>query len=69
MRVFCGRCGSPVLKRHVDHPDRIRIRVGLLDDAFDETPELQVFTSEKLRLTRIDESIPSFERGVPPRAR
>ena len=68
LRVFCGRCGSPVFKRYVDDPGRIRIRLGLLDDDFDETPGLQVFTSEKLRLTRIDESIPSFERSVPPRA-
>ena len=67
LRVFCGRCGSPLYKRYVDDPDRIRIRLGLLDDDFDETPGLQVFTSEKLRLTRIDESIPSYERSVPPR--
>lgn len=67
LRVFCGRCGSPVFKRYVDDPGRIRIRLGLLDDAFDETPRVQVFTAEKLRLTRIDDSIPSFERSVPPR--
>ncbi len=67
LRVFCGRCGSPLYKRYVYDPDRIRIRVGLLDDEFDETPRLQVFISEKLSLTRIDESIPSFERSVPPR--
>lgn len=63
MRAFCGRCGSPVFKRYVDDPDRARIRLGLLDGDFDERPALQVFTSERLRLTRIDDSIPSFERG------
>ncbi len=65
MRVFCGRCGSPVYKRYSGDPEAIRIRTGLLDDAFDERPQLQVFVSEKLAITRVDDSIPSFERGVP----
>lgn len=67
-RVFCGRCGSPLFKRYAAEPDRIRIRLGLLDVEFDETPAIQVFTSERMRLTLVDPSIPSFERGVvPPR--
>lgn len=68
LRVFCGGCGSPIFKRYVDDPEQIRIRVGLLDDPFDETPRLQVFTSEKLPISKLDERIPSYERSVPPRS-
>ncbi|MEZ4281202.1 MAG: GFA family protein [Myxococcota bacterium] len=64
MRVFCGQCGSPVYKRYANDPEAIRIRTGLLDDPIDEMPQLQVFVSEKLPFTIVDESIPSFERGV-----
>lgn len=64
LRVFCGRCGSPVFKRYVEDPDRVRIRLGLLDVEFEETPIVQVFASEKLHLTRIDSSIPTLERGT-----
>lgn len=64
MRVFCSRCGSPIFKRYVEDPDRIRIRLGLLDVDFEEMPVVQVFASEKLNLTRIDESIPTLERGT-----
>jgi hypothetical protein len=64
LRVFCGRCGSPIYKRYVDEPDRIRIRLGLLDVEFDEVPVVQVFTSERMRLTPVDASIPSFERST-----
>ena len=64
MRVFCGRCGSPVYKRYVDEPDRARIRLGLLDEMFDGRPDLQVYTSERMHLTRIDDSIQSFEGGL-----
>ena len=30
-RVFCGRCGSPILKRKTKDPDNLRLRVGTLD--------------------------------------
>jgi hypothetical protein len=30
-RVFCGRCGSPILKRKDNDPERIRFRPGTLD--------------------------------------
>lgn len=63
MRVFYDHCGPPLFKRYVEDPDRIRIRLGLLDVGFDEQPIVQVFASEKLRLTRSDESIPTLERG------
>lgn len=63
-RVFCGRCGSPVLKRYANDPDRVRLRLGLVDGELDGSPELQVFAGEKMRLTTIDTGIPTFERGV-----
>jgi len=30
-RVFCGRCGSPIVKRKVKDPGNLRLRVGTLD--------------------------------------
>ena len=30
-RVFCGRCGSPLIKRKVKDPASLRLRVGTLD--------------------------------------
>jgi hypothetical protein len=30
-RVFCGRCGSPILKRKAKEPNNLRLRVGTLD--------------------------------------
>ena len=35
-RVFCSTCGSPVYSRLHARPDRLRIRVGLVEDS----PEL-----------------------------
>lgn len=30
-RVFCGRCGSPLIKRKAKDPENLRLRVGTLD--------------------------------------
>jgi len=32
-RAYCGRCGSPIHSRRLDKPDRLRLRLGSLDDA------------------------------------
>jgi hypothetical protein len=32
-RAFCGRCGSPLYSRLEARPDRLRLRLGALDDA------------------------------------
>ena len=62
-RCFCGRCGSPVLKRRGDLPGTVRIRLGCVDTPLDEKPKIRVFTAEKLGLSDLpDDGIPSFER-------
>jgi hypothetical protein len=30
-RQFCGKCGSPILKRKTKDPENLRVRVGTLD--------------------------------------
>lgn len=62
-RHFCGRCGSPVYKTSEAQPGVIRIRLGLLDDAFDTPVQVRVFTDERFARTEIpDDGIPSFPR-------
>ena len=61
-RVFCGQCGSPVFKRYDAQPDLVRLRLGCLDTPLDQKPAAQIFTSERLGLTRPDPDLPTFER-------
>ena len=60
-RVFCGQCGSPILKRIADKPDTLRLRLGCLDSPLDQKPVVRVFLSEKLSFTDIQDDIPSFD--------
>lgn len=62
-RVFCGRCGSPLYKRYDADPDRIRLRLGLVDQPIDARPAVQVFAAERMVATRIDPSIPTYVRA------
>lgn len=60
-RVFCGECGSPIMKRVTAKPDTLRIRLGCLDSRLDQKPVIRVFLSEKQGFTEILDDIPSFD--------
>lgn len=60
-RVFCGECGSPIMKRVADKPDMLRLRLGCLDSRLDQIPAIRVFLSEKLSFTEILDDIPGFD--------
>ena len=61
-REFCGDCGSPLWKRKDDDPDTIRIRLGNVDDVFEDAVQFRAFTAEKMALTELtDDGITTFE--------
>jgi hypothetical protein len=61
-REFCGRCGSPLFKRVDATPEIVRLRLGCLDDPFEQPVEVRVFTREAMALSRLpEEGEPCFE--------
>lgn len=64
-RLFCGRCGSPVISRRDDKPDAVRVRAGTLDDA----PGLRVVShahvADKASWWSIDDDLPAFDGPRP----
>ena len=66
-RVFCGRCGSPIMKRFADKPDTVRIRLGNLDSDIDERAALHVWVSEKPNWSEINDELPQFEKAPVPK--
>ncbi len=46
-RVFCGRCGSPVLSRLTADPTKVRVRAGLLDAPVSARPVFHFHTASK----------------------
>jgi hypothetical protein len=62
VRVFCGRCGSPLFKRDESRPGLVRLRLGSLDSDIDERPLAHIFVGEKPSWSEITDSVPQFEK-------
>lgn len=60
-RVFCGRCGSPVMKRNAANPGKIRLRLGLIEGELEQRPFGHVFVSEKPGWSEIHDDLPQFD--------
>ena len=66
-RAFCGNCGSPIYSRRVSLPDKLRIRLGLLDGKTDIKPSFHIFTGSKADWYEICDELPQYEEFEPGR--
>jgi len=60
-REFCGRCGSPILKRKAKDPDNLRLRVGTLDSDPGIAPSRHLHVSSKAAWVEIKDDLPQKE--------
>jgi hypothetical protein len=66
-RLFCGRCGSPILSRRHSIPDVVRVRAGLLSEPVHATLDLHAYTGSMASWWTLDDDLPKHEEGyVPP---
>ncbi len=65
-RIFCKRCGSPIMKRTSDRPDKVRLRLGCLDGDPGIKPAAHVFVSERPKWSEIRDDLPQFEEAPVP---
>lgn len=61
-RIFCSRCGSPVMKRVDARPGELRLRLGLLEGDPGVRPALHVYVGERAPWTVIRDDLPQFEK-------
>lgn len=47
-QVFCGRCGSPLFTYDVDHPGRLGLRVGCIDQRSELAPSQRIWCASAL---------------------
>ncbi len=60
-RVFCGRCGSPILKRKIKEPENLRLRVGTLDTDPGVTMSKHTHVRSKAPWVEIKDGLPQSE--------
>ncbi len=60
-RCFCGRCGSPILKRKTAAPNEIRLRMGTLDTDPGVKPSRHSHVKSKAAWFEIKDDLPQFD--------
>ncbi|WP_220757445.1 GFA family protein [Shewanella colwelliana] len=66
-RHFCRRCGSPVFSSNKQDPNRLRIRLGILDSDISEKPASHNFVTSKASWDDLDANLPRYETFEPSR--
>lgn len=66
LRHFCKICACPVYSSNAANPERVRLRLGILDSAISERPISHNFVSSKANWDDLDAQLPrsdSYEPG------
>lgn len=66
-RYFCSHCGSPVFSANQDDPERLRLRLGILDSDIDERPASHNFVSSRANWENLDAKLPRYDSFEPGR--
>lgn len=64
-RCFCSSCGSPIYKEKAEMPDKIRIRLGILDTLVGAKPLVHAFWGEKADWYDLKGDMPVYEDWAP----
>lgn len=64
-RIFCRRCGSPIISRLDSDPDSVRLRIGTLDTPIVERPTAHIFAGSKAEWDEICDALPQYEEREP----
>lgn len=66
-RHFCSQCASPVFSSNSTDPERLRIRLGILDTPIEEKPGSHNFVTSKASWDTFEEALPCYEKHEPTR--
>lgn len=60
-KLFCSRCGSPIISKNTKKPGVVRVRLGTIDSDIKERPMAHIFVGSKANWEEICGSLPQFE--------
>lgn len=66
-KFFCAICGSPIISKNVSKPDKVRVRVGVIESDITERPIAHIFVSSKAVWDDIEGYLPQFDSYEPNR--
>jgi hypothetical protein len=66
-KYFCSTCGSPIYSSNSEKPDKLRIRLGVIDSDIIERPISHNFITSKGNWEELDATLPMYEKHEPSR--
>ncbi len=66
-RHFCSVCASPIYSSNSGNPEKLRIRLGILDSDITERPMSHNFVTSKANWDDLDAKIPRYDTFEPSR--
>ncbi len=66
LRVFCGRCGSPIYSARSSAPETVRIRAGVITEPLQTRPGFHFHTDSRCSWWPINDGLPQYPAAAPP---
>lgn len=60
-KYFCRHCGSPIMSKSTISPDKVRIRLGVIESDITERPAAHIFATSKANWDEINDDLPQYE--------
>ena len=64
-RLFCGRCGSPLVFQWDATPEKLTVTVGTLDRPEDFVPRQHIYHADRLPWLRLSDDLPRYDQDAP----
>lgn len=66
-KYFCKNCGSPIISKNKAKPNKIRVRLGVIESNIIERPVAHIFVTSKANWEDIEGNLPQYETYEPNR--
>jgi len=67
IKYFCQHCGSPIISKSASSPDKVRVRLGVIESDISERPSAHIFATSKANWDEISDNLPQYESYEPDR--
>jgi len=66
-KYFCKHCGSPIISTSTSNPNKVRVRLGVIESDITERPTAHIFVTSKANWEDIEGDLPKYETYEPGR--
>jgi hypothetical protein len=66
-KYFCKHCGSPIISKNESNPEKVRVRLGVVETDISERPISHIFSTSKANWEDIEGDLPQYENYEPNR--